>query len=173
MIELCGSDVLIIELPVALPTWNRVLAMHPQERKKLRHLMHLFVQLAVDKQSPSQLELAEYGALIRPSKSSKELAKRLRKQTRKQAKRWELIAENNLAKAYFSPMVSHQVTIDLCSYRKRLVDVDGVSAKSLIDGLVNSRVIEDDSVSFVECVTYRQVKAKSESTVVTLERAHY
>lgn len=73
-----------IELPIPLPTWNRVLAMHHWERMDCRHLIHLFVSASIRYGSdwPTQMEwrgsmrstdwlLAKYSQTIRPSKSSK------------------------------------------------------------------------------------------------------
>jgi hypothetical protein len=73
-----------IELPIALPTWNRLLAMHHWQRKKLRDLIHLFVciSIAYGKDWPTWMEyqgkrylteslLQEYLQMIRPSSSNK------------------------------------------------------------------------------------------------------
>ena len=78
-----------IVLPVPMPTWNRLLAMHPMERMKCRNLLHLFVSLSYmhgndwptwttfqSRERSTDVLLVEYLQMIRPSKSRKsELAK--------------------------------------------------------------------------------------------------
>lgn len=71
-----------IVLPVPLPTWNRLLAMHPWQRMKCRHLLHLFVLLSIrhgrdwpmwteyqGRQHSTELLRQEYFETIRPSSS--------------------------------------------------------------------------------------------------------
>ena len=58
---------------------------------------------------------------------------------------------------------SAPVRITIVSYRSRLADADGVSAKAAIDGLVHAGIIEDDGPRFVKEVRYRQVKVKNKS----------
>ena len=63
------------------------------------------------------------------------------------------------------------VSVHICSYRSRQVDADAVSAKAIIDGLVNCGLLQDDSPKHIAAVTFSQVKVKNESeekTVVTI-----
>ena len=65
-----------------------------------------------------------------------------------------------------------RVSITVISFRMRLCDADGISAKAAIDGLVHSGVLQDDSPKFVKEVKYQQVKVGStseEKTVILLE----
>lgn len=55
------------------------------------------------------------------------------------------------------------VRITVVSYRSRLCDADGVSAKAAIDGLVHAGILQDDSPEYVSEVSYRQVKVKNKS----------
>lgn len=58
------------------------------------------------------------------------------------------------------------------SYRTRLADPDGVSAKYVIDACVHFGLISDDSAKQINEVRYVQTKVKNkteEKTVVTLE----
>jgi hypothetical protein len=55
-----------------------------------------------------------------------------------------------------------RVRITIVSFRVRLADSDGISAKAAIDGLVHAGVIQDDSSKFVEEVAYRQIKVAKE-----------
>lgn len=61
-----------------------------------------------------------------------------------------------------------RVSITVTSYRQRLADSDGISAKAAIDGLVHCGVLQDDSPKFVKEVSYRQVKVSSEAEVQTV-----
>lgn len=72
-----------------------------------------------------------------------------------------------------SPAFDSQVSIRVDSHRARLVDVDGVSAKYAIDGLVIGGVIKDDTTKEIREVIYSQTKVKNKSeekTVITIER---
>ena len=71
------------------------------------------------------------------------------------------------------PAFDTPVSIRIHSYRCRLCDVDGISSKALIDGLVLTNVIADDSTKEVREVTYEQTKVKNKSdekVVVTVVR---
>jgi len=73
-------------------------------------------------------------------------------------------------KAY--PRFDSPVRIRVVSYRCRLCDADGVSAKAAIDGLVHCGVLQDDGPRYVEEVAYSQVKVKNkeqEKTEIWIE----
>ena len=59
------------------------------------------------------------------------------------------------------PRFNSPVCITVVSYRSRLCDADGISAKAAIDGLVHCGVLADDGPKYVAEVRYRQVKVKS------------
>ena len=66
-----------------------------------------------------------------------------------------------------------RVDIRIVSYRTRLADADGISAKAAIDGLVHAGVISDDSHKEVREVSYTQIKVKNkedEKTVIKIGR---
>lgn len=63
----------------------------------------------------------------------------------------------------------YPVRITVTSYRKRLCDADGISAKAAIDGLVHRGLLSDDGPQYVSEVVYRQIKAKDEKTVIDIE----
>ena len=66
----------------------------------------------------------------------------------------------------------HQrVRIHIHSIRKRLADPDGISAKAVIDGIVEAEVIPDDAAQYVEEVTFSQEKGSEEKTVITITGA--
>ncbi len=59
--------------------------------------------------------------------------------------------------------------IKCISYRKRLADTDGISYKAAIDGLVKASILPDDSTKYVKEITFSQIKAKEEKTVLIVE----
>ena len=67
------------------------------------------------------------------------------------------------------PRFNSPVRIHIHSVRKRLTDVDGVSAKAAIDGLVKADVFTDDSPEFVKEVSYSQEKGPEEKTIIRIE----
>lgn len=62
----------------AVPSWNRLLAMHHMERAKCRSLIHNIVGETVSGREPSELALAEYELLNRPNRKRKEALRLLR-----------------------------------------------------------------------------------------------
>jgi hypothetical protein len=65
------------------------------------------------------------------------------------------------------------VDITVVSYRSRLCDADGISAKAAIDGLVMCGILADDTTKEIREVRYRQVKVKNaneEKTELIIER---
>jgi len=55
------------------------------------------------------------------------------------------------------------VSIRIRSYRVKTVDADGISAKAIIDGLVNCGLLQDDSTEFVSSVSFDQIPVKNYS----------
>ena len=65
--------------------------------------------------------------------------------------------------------IKFPVRIEIISYRHRLIDIDNICVKFVIDGLVSARVLPDDSPEFVESVTVKQVKSDEERTLVKIK----
>jgi hypothetical protein len=66
-----------------------------------------------------------------------------------------------------------RIDITVVSYRSRLADADGISAKAAIDGLVMCGILADDSTKEIREIRYQQVKVKNasdEKTEIILER---
>jgi len=61
-----------IEIPIVLPSWNRVLAINHWGKKKFRDLTDRIVKDMVAGEEPSDLLLKEYIYLCRPSQKNKE-----------------------------------------------------------------------------------------------------
>lgn len=59
--------------------------------------------------------------------------------------------------------------IHVHSRLKKLGDVDGRSAKSVIDGLVVGGLLPDDSARFISEVRFTQEKWPEDETIITLE----
>jgi hypothetical protein len=65
-----------------------------------------------------------------------------------------------------------RVDITVVSYRSRLADADGISAKAAIDGIVMCGILADDSTKEIREIRYQQVKVKNaadEKTEIILE----
>ena len=74
-----------------------------------------------------------------------------------------------------APLATEKVTrfdtpvrVHFHSIRKRLADVDGISGKAVLDGIVIAGVLADDSPEFVKQVTYSQEKGAEEKTIITI-----
>jgi Holliday junction resolvase RusA-like endonuclease len=61
--------------------------------------------------------------------------------------------------------------VHIHSIRKRLGDVDGISAKAAIDGLVKARIFGDDTPEWIQKVSFSQEKGKEEKTIITINEA--
>jgi hypothetical protein len=80
-----------------------------------------------------------------------------------QAADMELPASRQSVAAGKGAAFDSRVSITIVSYRSRLADADGISAKAAIDGLVAAGILRDDSAKEVSEVRYRQVKVKNTS----------
>jgi len=58
--------------------------------------------------------------------------------------------------------------ITILNFRKRLIDVDNISAKAVLDGLVHAGVLVDDGPEFVASVTTKQLWSKEERTIIQI-----
>lgn len=67
------------------------------------------------------------------------------------------------------PRFDSSVRIAIHSVRKRLADIDGISGKAAIDGMVKAGLLADDSPEFVKEVRHSQEKGKQEETIITIE----
>jgi Holliday junction resolvase RusA-like endonuclease len=73
------------------------------------------------------------------------------------------------------PRFNSPVCIVVHSYRKRLCDPDGISAKAVIDGIVKAGILSDDTTKQIEEVRFKQTKIKSkeeEKTEITIYESH-
>ena len=58
------------------------------------------------------------------------------------------------------------VSIHVHSIRSRSTDADGISAKAVIDGIVKTGLLVDDSPKYVKQVSYSQEKGSPEITII-------
>ena len=66
------------------------------------------------------------------------------------------------------PALSTRVDLQVVSFRVRICDPDGVSAKAAIDGCVHRGLLCDDSAKQIREIRYKQVKVKNSSEEKTL-----
>ncbi|MCK5608683.1 hypothetical protein KAR91_42795 [Candidatus Pacearchaeota archaeon] len=70
------------------------------------------------------------------------------------------------------PRFNTPVCIVIHSYRHRLADPDGISAKAAIDGLVKADILADDTTKQIKEISYKQTKIKrpeEEKTVLKIK----
>lgn len=73
---------IVIEVPIVLPSWNRVLAINHWGKKKFRDLTDRIVQQVVDKGEVDEYLEKEFLYLCRPSTKNKNAAASARKSKR-------------------------------------------------------------------------------------------
>lgn len=66
------------------------------------------------------------------------------------------------------PSLDSRVDLRVVSFRVRICDPDGVSAKAAIDGCVHRGLLRDDSAKYIREVRHQQVKVKNQSEEKTL-----
>ena len=80
----------------------------------------------------------------------------------------ERFAGNESVAACKVPALGSRVDLRVVSFRVRLCDPDGVSAKAAIDGCVHRGLLRDDSTKFIREVRHEQVKVKNQEDEKTL-----
>ncbi len=77
----------VIELPVAMPSWNRLLAVNHFTRKKIRKLSHQIVKDAASGKDSDEWVIKAYLAEIRPSAKNKAAAAAAKRKRVRNAKK--------------------------------------------------------------------------------------
>jgi len=67
-----------------------------------------------------------------------------------------------------APRISTPCRVHFHHVRGRLADIDGISGKAVLDGVVCAGILADDSTQQVTEVTHSQTKGKPEVTRITL-----
>lgn len=145
----------------AAPSWNRLLGMHHMERANLRCLIHNIVCESISGRNVSQLALAEYDALNRPSKKKKEQLKELRKSQVPEKRRLARMLKQGYEREQITNRPTEcngPVAINFHHFRHRKIDNDNLSGKAMLDALVQIGLLPDDSPDVVYAITHQQGK---------------
>lgn len=68
-----------------------------------------------------------------------------------------------------TPRISAPCRVTFHHTRKRMADMDGLSIKAVLDGLVRAGVFPVDTPEFVSEIRHTQAKGSNEITVITIE----
>ena len=156
----------------AAPSWNRLLAMHHMERAKCRSLIHNIVGETVSGREPSELALAEYELLNRPSKKRKEALRFLRHKHKFEHARLKRFIKNGKERPFITERpkeFNNQVEVVFMHTRRRLIDIDNLSTKAVMDGLVEIGLLPDDGANNVVSVEHRQRKCLDSDELESLQ----
>lgn len=138
----------------AVPSWNRILNMHHMEKNKLVHLTGSLIRLHYfGDRTNHKWMLADYFSLIRPSKKRKEEKKDIPK---------EEIEYFHIPKTYAiterPALFAFGVSLEFHHKRNRLIDLDNLCVKQVVDGLVMIGLLKDDAPEYVNSITQTQEK---------------
>lgn len=80
------------------------------------------------------------------------------------------LAEIMPVEVFGGPTFNTPVRVHFHSVRKCLADMDNLSGKAALDGIVKMHVLQDDRPQFIpERPTHTQVKGEPEETIITIE----
>lgn len=143
----------------AVPSWNRILAMHEMSRMKLRKLIHNIVGETVSGRFPSELCLAEYENLSRPSKKRKAALPGLRKKHQFEHARLKRFLDNGYEREKITVRPKEfdsLISLDFYHKRQRLIDLDNLCTKAVTDGLVGIGILPDDGPDNIVSIQHFQ-----------------
>ena len=140
----------------SVPSWNRVLAMHHMSKNKLIGLTQCILDDTIQHRFDEHTELCllEYDALCRPSEKKKndlKLHKKVSKLKTKEGSKEPLITQR-------PKEFEGRVTIRFHHWRRRLIDIDNLCCKPLIDAIVRCGLLPDDGPSYIQQITQTQRK---------------
>ena len=156
----------------AVPSWNRMLAMHEMSRMKLRKLIHNIVGETVSGRIPSELCLAEYENLSRPSKKRKAALPGLRKKQQFEHARLKRFLANGYEREKISVRPQEfdgLVALNFFHKRKRRIDLDNLCTKAVTDGLVGIGILPDDGPDNIVTIQHFQDVCKNEPESLLIE----
>ena len=149
----------------AVPSWNRLLAMHEMTRMRCRKLIHNIVCEQISGRNVSRLCRLEYDAINRPTKAKKHDLKALRVAETPEHRRLKRFME----KGFERPRITERpeefngaLGISMLHHRRRLIDIDNLSVKAVIDSLVEIGLLPTDSPECVKSVQIAQNKIDSD-----------
>jgi len=161
----------------AVPSWNRMLAMHEMSRMKLRKMIHNIVGETVSGRFPSELCLAEYQNLSRPSKKRKSELPGLRKKHQFEHARLKRFLANGYEREKITVRPKEfdsLVSLEFWHKRQRLIDLDNLCTKAVTDGLVNIGILPDDGPNNIATISHFQdVCPRGEETLVIQIEEHF
>lgn len=152
----------------AVPSWNRVIAMHRMTRMKCRKAVHRIVAEASMGRNPGELAYLHYENLARPNPKKKEELKKLGrslKDERQKIKHFEKNGYEDIGITDRPDDWRDPVTILFHHYRKRSIDVDNLCTKSCVDALVHVGWLRNDDPSQV-CEVRNQISITPLGNVV-------
>jgi len=148
----------------AVPSWNRMLAMHHMTKNRLIRLTEARVREALcGHEWAVPIINIEYEALTKPTKGRKELVKQMRQENpaeheflKKFVAREEVVkAITERPREFDGPL-----TLKFSHWRKRLIDVDNLCVKPLIDAIVRTGLIPDDGPKNIKQIWQAQHSTK-------------
>lgn len=71
--------------------------------------------------------------------------------------------------AYKNYAVTTPVRVHFHSIRRKLADIDGLSGKAVLDGIVEVGLLPDDKPAHVKSVIHTQVQGDEDKTIITIE----
>jgi hypothetical protein len=82
----------------------------------------------------------------------------------------ESAAINGPVSTYDGPTLNSYVSVDIYSRRKQKTDIDNISGKAVLDGIVNSGILETDSPDqIVRYQVHKPEISKTEETIIVIE----
>jgi len=151
-----------MEIQIPMPTWNRVLSMHHYERKKLRDMIHGFVEQSVTGKINKELSIDKYLSVIRPSEKNKAAAKQSKPSQ---------YAPKPIERPKRKADPDERYALRFVHYRKRKVDPDNLSTKAFIDGVVRGGILPDDTAKYIDSIGHSQVlilEGENERTIMRI-----
>lgn len=140
----------------AVPSWNRMLAMHRMTKNRFAQLTaDIFNDTLIGSyDAQNEVDRMEYEMLLRPNQKRKE-AWMQRKEQLPYRKRKGLEQPTITERP---SELNRKVSIKFNHFRKRLIDVDNLCCKPLLDAVVRSGLLPDDGPKYVQSVQHCQRK---------------
>lgn len=140
----------------AVPSWNRMLAMHRMTKNRFAQLTaNIFNDTLIGEDGvQNEVDRMEYEMYLRPNQKRKEAWMQRKEQVvyrKRKGLDQPTITERP---AEFNKKVS----IKFNHFRKRLIDVDNLCCKPLLDAVVRSGLLPDDGPRYVQSVQHCQRK---------------
>jgi len=156
----CFSMKVVVE-DFAVPSWNRVLAMHEMTRMRCRKLIHNIVAEAISGRYPTDLALLEYEVINRPTAKRKKRLAEMRKAQVPEYRRIKRFLDRGIERPKITTRpteFNNLISLSYIHHRHKLLDVDNLCCKAFTDALVEMGLIPGDSPDIVVYVNQTQQK---------------